>query len=170
MFHAGLGQNWLQRAQATIVAIHQEEDTTSGSSSKQRVPSPPSRKLREIDNFAASPPRDPRRQGPLYVEARGLLQPAVDFYSRAVSSADSAGTTSGDLLCSVSLQIILKEQTDTLQAAEAHMSLGNVTASPNDEHHFAHAIRYLRRAEALPDYQLSEDNLQYLEDYGRYVN
>lgn len=50
------------------------------------------------------------------------------------------------------------------------MSLGNVTASPNDERHFSHAIRYLRRAEALPGYQLSQYMQQYLEDYGRYVH
>lgn len=50
----------------------------------------------------ASPPNDPKRQGALYVEARGFLQPAVDFYKRAVQSADSTDTTTGDLLASVS--------------------------------------------------------------------
>lgn len=49
------------------------------------------------------------------------------------------------------------------------MSLGNVSAPPNDERHFASAIRYLRRAEVIPGYQLSEYMQQYLEDYGRYV-
>lgn len=50
------------------------------------------------------------------------------------------------------------------------MSLGNVTGAPNDERHFTHAIRYLRRAEAVPDYQLSVYLQQYLNEYGRYVN
>lgn len=50
----------------------------------------------------ASPPADPRRQGPLYVEARGYLQPAVDFYARAVRSADALGSTTGDILAAVS--------------------------------------------------------------------
>lgn len=35
------------------------------------------------------------------------------------------------------------------------MSLGNVTGPPGDERHFAQAIRYLRRAEAVPEYTLS---------------
>lgn len=61
-----------------------------------------SRKLNTSDHVPASPP-DPRRQGPLFVEARGLLQPSVDFYTGAVRSADATGATSGDLLCSVSI-------------------------------------------------------------------
>ncbi len=72
------------------------------------------------------------------------------------------------------------------------MSLGNVTGPPGDERHFAHAIRYLRRAEAAPEYTLSvylqqyvfhmlihlhvkidgsaNTNTRYLNDYGRYVS
>lgn len=56
----------------------------------------------DSDDDIASPPSDPRRQGPLYVEARGYLQPAVDFYGRAVRSADTLGSTTGDLLALVS--------------------------------------------------------------------
>jgi len=44
---------------------------------------------------------DPRRQGPLYAEARGYLQASVDFYVQAVRAADSFGATTGDLLSSV---------------------------------------------------------------------
>ncbi|KAM3085066.1 hypothetical protein ACMFMG_003502 [Clarireedia jacksonii] len=126
----GLGRNWLQRSQAILARIHREEGAESAS------------------------PNDPHRQGPLYVEARGYLQPAVDFFNRAVCAADGLGTTCGDLLAS---------------AAEAHMSLGNVSASPADERCFTEAIRYLRRAAALPGYQLSIYLEQYLNDYGRYV-
>lgn len=50
------------------------------------------------------------------------------------------------------------------------MSLGNVSASPADEHAFNQAIRYLRRAETTQGYQLSEHMQQYLDDYGRYVS
>ena len=60
----------------------------------------------DADCFEASPPTDPRRQGPLYVEARGYLQPAVDFYTRAVRSADALSSTTGDLLAAVSLTIL----------------------------------------------------------------
>jgi hypothetical protein len=55
----------------------------------------------DADEELASPPADPRRQGPLYVEARGYLQPAVDFYARAVRSADALGSTTGEILASV---------------------------------------------------------------------
>ncbi|KAF7936761.1 hypothetical protein EAE99_002110 [Botrytis elliptica] len=128
----GLGNNWLQRSQATLARIHYEEG-----------------------NDTTAPPNDPRRQGPLYVEARGYLQPAVDFFTRAIRAADGLGYTTGDLLAS---------------AAESHMSLGNVSASPADEHAFTQAIRYLRRAETTQGYQLSEHMQQYLDDYGRYVS
>jgi len=131
----GLGSNWLQRAQATLARIQREEGNDSSSQ--------------------ASPSADPRRQGPLYVEARGYLQPAVDFYARAVRSSDALGETPGAILAS---------------AAESQMSLGNVTASPSDEPYFTQAIRYLRRAEAIPGYTLSIYLEQYLNDYGRYVS
>ena len=126
------------------------------------------------DSILAYSSADPRRQGPLYVEARGYLQPSVDFYNRAVRSADNLGVTNGDILSQVILPFSLLHLAVQLisrtQAAEAQMSLGNVTASPSDERHFAEAIRYLRRAEAVPGYSLSIYMQQYLEDYGRYVS
>jgi hypothetical protein len=57
----------------------------------------------EANKETASNSADPRKQGPLYVEARGYLQPAVDFYVRAVRAADALGSTSGELLASVSI-------------------------------------------------------------------
>lgn len=43
-----------------------------------------------------------RLQTATYVEARGFLQPAVDFYTRAVTAADRANSMTGDLLAFVS--------------------------------------------------------------------
>jgi hypothetical protein len=63
----------------------------------------------DANYFEASPPADPRRQSPLYVEARCHLQPAVDFYARAVQSADALGSTTGDLLAAVSALKLPKE-------------------------------------------------------------
>lgn len=37
-----------------------------------------------------------------YVEARGLLIPAVDYFSRAVATADGIGRLTGELLSEVS--------------------------------------------------------------------
>lgn len=50
-----------------------------------------------------------RIQGPLYVEARGYLQPAVDFFSRAVTAAEQNGSLTGDLLSSVGRQIFVRD-------------------------------------------------------------
>lgn len=61
-------------------------------------------------------------------------------------------------------------ETNEQQAAESHMSLGNVTATPGDERLFAQAIRHLRRAEEIPGYTLSIYLQQYLNEYGRYVS
>ncbi|RDL34515.1 uncharacterized protein BP5553_07643 [Venustampulla echinocandica] len=136
----GLGSNWLQMSQATLAQIHRQEGTGV---------------LGQDSDDAAAYPPDPRRQGPLYVEARGYLQPAVDFYARAVQSANARGSTTGGLLAS---------------AAESNMSLGNVTAPPGDERHFTQAIHYLRLAEAIPNFLLSTYLQEYLNDYGRYVS
>lgn len=110
--NTGLGHNWLQRAQATLARIQREEGTDSSSSgSGQTGNSTGSDEFLLIgldDNgLPAAPPTDPHRQGPLYVEARGYLQPAVDFFARAVTSAHALGGTSGDLLASVSTQLFL---------------------------------------------------------------
>jgi hypothetical protein len=43
----------------------------------------------------------------------------------------------------------------TQQAAEANMSLGNVSYSHQNEQYFHRAIRYLRRASQIPGYRLS---------------
>ncbi|TAQ91287.1 hypothetical protein B7494_g462 [Chlorociboria aeruginascens] len=151
---AGLGRNWLQRSQATLARIQREEGSdSSGTSTGNPVEFPEEED--DIYQFDTAPATDTRRQGPLYVEARGYLQPAVDFYARAVRAGDVLESTTGDLLAS---------------AAEAQMSLGNVTESPGDERFFTEAIRYLRRAEAIPGYHLSVYLEQYLNDYGRYVN
>ncbi|RDW78146.1 hypothetical protein BP5796_05998 [Coleophoma crateriformis] len=155
----GLGSNWLQRAQAVLSKIQNEESNqqtngSSQSSEPQLTSSEPRNEI--IADY--EPPTDGRRQrieSANYVEARGYLQPAVDFYTRAVRAADSENSMTGSLLA---------------WAAEAQMSLGNVTGSPRDERYFSQAIRYLRRAEAIPNYTLSIYLQNYLDEYGRYVS
>jgi hypothetical protein len=102
----GLGNNWLQRAQHTLARIHHEEgyDTSNGSTDQAGESLNILRSGEDSECIIGSAHPDPRRQGPLYVEARGYLQPAVDFFARAVRSADAAGATSGDLLAIVSLE------------------------------------------------------------------
>ena len=85
--------------------IHHEEGADSLSGGSQAGDIKDLLSLEEDTKWEiVSPYPDPRRQGPLYVEARGYLQPAVDFFSRAVQSADSLGITTGDLLVAVSLE------------------------------------------------------------------
>lgn len=94
-----MGKNWLQRSQVTLARIHYEEgNDTTGTSDLEIYSSG----YDSDDTSSLAPPNDPRRQGPLYVEARGYLQPAVDFFTRAIRAADGLGYTTGDLLASVS--------------------------------------------------------------------
>jgi hypothetical protein len=45
-------------------------------------------------------------QGPLHVEARTHLQPAVDFFSRAVAAAEGSNSLTGELLSSVRITAV----------------------------------------------------------------
>lgn len=87
-----------------------------------------------------------------------MLIPAVDYFSRAVAVAERDGSLSGDLLSEVSTNshctLCSRLMTPTTQAAEASMSLGNVSYSHQNEQYFQRAIRYLRTATRIPGYQL----------------
>lgn len=172
-FLLGLGYNWWKRAKSIVDRISGEEmhDSSSRSSSNTSgSPCPWSLLDDYADDDIASPPSDPRRQGPMYVEAQGYLQPAVEFYNSAVRSADNLHTTTPRLLADVSIPLQYLDFTDEVKAAEAYISLGHVTGPPNDLRNFSHAVRYLRRAEQIPGASLSSDLQQFLESYGRYVN
>jgi hypothetical protein len=47
-----------------------------------------------------------------------------------------------------------------MQAAEAHMSLGNVTSSRLNGRNYQQAMAYLREAAALPNYALPQHLIQ----------
>ncbi|KFY49305.1 hypothetical protein V496_10125 [Pseudogymnoascus sp. VKM F-4515 (FW-2607)] len=128
----GLGDNWLQTSQGFLARIHAEEGSVISSDSSANR----------------------NAQGPLHVEARTHLQPAVDFFSSAVIAAEGSSSLTGELLSS---------------AAEASMSLGNVSPSSSAEQHFERAVKYLRRTVAIPGYTLGSFFQEYLDDYGRFV-
>lgn len=120
-----------------------------------------------------------RSHTPSYVEARALLVPATDLLSTAVDTASRQGTVSGALFCLVRFAPFFDFQTVSLhlsltyihfiiilsllqtmltlasKAAEAYMSLGNVSSARVGEQQFAQAIRYLRQARAVPGYVLA---------------
>ncbi|KIW14756.1 hypothetical protein PV08_07540 [Exophiala spinifera] len=140
----GLGQNWLARAQASLSRIHRQEGgSSSGSSGRplstnDRTGYTSSEEAREADR--ANVEADARAHTADYVEARGMLIPAVDFLARAVEVAEVDGRLTGNLLS---------------EAAESLMHLGNVTYSHSNEQYFHRAVRFLRRAAQMPDFRLS---------------
>jgi hypothetical protein len=77
---------------------------------QRQVHSASSRKLSVLTSIAAGSAAAQLSHSPLFVEARGYLQPAVDFYSRAVAAADRIRTLSGELLAKVSPSIQAHEK------------------------------------------------------------
>ncbi|KAF8424592.1 hypothetical protein EV426DRAFT_665271 [Tirmania nivea] len=88
-----------------------------------------------------------RRYTANYVEARAALIPAVDFFAQAFDSASRQNCLTGELLAI---------------RAEACMSLGNVSPTRDAQVHFKTAIRCLRSATRLPNYQLPSHLVQYV--------
>lgn len=92
-----------------------------------------------------------------YVEARGLLLPAVDYLGRAVVQATSKNSLSGSLLVIVSFPVEVtcaSSAKSHKQAAEAYMSIGNVSHSRVNRDYFCQAIQYLRIASQIPGFPL----------------
>ena len=91
-----------------------------------------------------------------YVEARGILLPAVEYLKRAADAARTQEKLTGDLLSTVSCAL---QSTSLLlltiyHAAEAFMSLGNVSSPRMNGQYFQQALAYLRTANELPGYVL----------------
>jgi len=103
-----------------------------------------------------------------YVEARGILLPAIEYLRRAVEQADTEEHgPSGHLLVTVGvdLQKLALGWSDLLlEAAEAYMSLGNVSYASTNTDYFRQAILYLRRASGIPGFPLPG----HLQRYAKY--
>lgn len=184
----GLGQAWLLRAQQTLARIHRlEGSSSSGASSGQRSVAGVGR----AQSFTSSEDAreaarqnveaDARAGGPDYVEARGMLLPATEHLQRATMAAERAQTVNGEALALVRPLVAcshlatisprgptLGHSTDRFvhpQAAEAYISLGNVSYSHHNEQYFQQAVRYLQQASAIPGYQLSPYLQRYVMDF-----
>lgn len=164
----GLGHYWLLKAQKQLAAIHREDGSTSSGTSSARTGDGramdglglgTSHSYSQCDDDAAAAraavEAELRLHTPNYVEARALLVPATDLLKAAVGSAEERGVVSGDLLC---------------LAAEAYMSLGNVSLPRVAEEHFTQAVRYLRQAQDVAGYVLAPYLQHYLDEYGRLVD
>lgn len=158
---AGIGQGWLFRVQATLARIHRSEGSSSSGTSSDRRSSILDSTERVNSITSSEDTREAARQtieantragGPDYVEARGMLLPATEYLQRAVEAAQQQGRTEGHLLS---------------LAAEAFISLGNVSYSQTNEQYFQQAVRYLQSASRIPGYRLSPYLQSYLDDFGR---
>jgi hypothetical protein len=103
----GLGQGWLSRAQHALARIHRQEGSSSSGASSgrpgtgQSVAYTASDESRDAAQAAAE--ADARVHTADYVEARGILLPATEYFSRAVNMAERRGRLTGDLLATVSI-------------------------------------------------------------------
>lgn len=155
----GLGLAWLSRAQAALGRIHREEGSPSSGNSSGRPGTAGSQSYTSSDDARdaarTAAEADARLHTADYVEARGILLPSTEYFSRAVNVADRHGVLSGPLLA---------------LAAESYMSLGNVSYSYVNEQYFRQALMYLQRASEIPGYALSPYLRSYLDDYGRLIS
>ncbi|KAL2218768.1 hypothetical protein M432DRAFT_676219 [Thermoascus aurantiacus ATCC 26904] len=107
---------------------------------------------------AVSAGKKAKRDNPLhsadYVEARGTLLPSTEYFSRAVTAAEKKNELTGELL---------------VLAAEAFMSLGNVSYADTNIQYFSQAVKYLRMASSIKGYRLPSHLSKYLQEYGRLV-
>ncbi|KAG8623473.1 hypothetical protein KVT40_008449 [Elsinoe batatas] len=148
---SNIGRSWLWKAQSTLLRIHDEERSPTSSTGGSTGSWSPLH-VDEADGETDSV-REARLHSSEYVEARGLLEPAVEYLDRAVDVATTGNSLSAELLSS---------------AAEASMSLGNVSNPRSNERYFRKAVGLLRLARE-GGFELSHSLEQYLEDYGRFV-
>ncbi|RMZ86918.1 hypothetical protein DV736_g5856, partial [Chaetothyriales sp. CBS 134916] len=155
----GLGQAWLLRAQSTLARIGRNDGSSSGASSTRpssstgRVSFTSSDDARETARATAE--ADALAGTPDYVEARGMLLPAAEYFQRAITAAESLHRLDGALLS---------------LAAEAHISLGSVSPSHHNEQYFNQAISYLQTASQITGFHLSPFLQHYLDDFGRLMS
>lgn len=97
----GIGEAWLSRAQPALSRIHRVDGSSSSGGSSQ-LSAPPLNSVEDERQNSAACFEAERRSGTAdYVEARGYLQPAVEYLERAVAAASAQQVISGDLLAKV---------------------------------------------------------------------
>ena len=155
----GIGRAWLARAQPALTRIHRIDGSSSSSGGSSQWSAPSISSSEDERQSAAAAAEAERRAGTSdYVEARGFLQPAIEYFERAIATATAQRILSGDLLATVRLLMTdfrLSERWLTIyQAAEAYMSLGNASSPRTNEQQFRRALQLLRAATAIPGYTL----------------
>lgn len=108
----GIGEAWLNRAQPALSRIHRSDGGSSSSGSGSARSGPSLNSSDEEHQTAASIAEAERRAGTAdYVEARGYLQPAVEYLDQAVTSARDQQELSGDVLAVVRIYLDFGQST-----------------------------------------------------------
>ena len=98
----GIGESWLSRAQPALSRIHRHDGSSSSSGGSSSRSAQCLSSSEEDSQSAASVLEAERRAGTAdYVEARGYLQPAIEYLDLAVAAAQTQQALSGDLLATV---------------------------------------------------------------------
>jgi hypothetical protein len=112
---SGIGKWWLSKAQRSLARINAEESSSSSSSggATRRPNSDPTSSTRTDEVRRASrstrdQDAETRLHSQEYVEARGLLLPAIEYLTRAVEEGDRQGITDGSLFVTVSFFLKLE--------------------------------------------------------------
>ncbi|KAJ4288011.1 hypothetical protein N0V90_012027 [Kalmusia sp. IMI 367209] len=98
-----IGRNWLFRAQKSLANIHLSEQSSTSSGGSQSAPLSTSEEHRQVTR--ANVEAESRLYLSDYVEARGILLPAVEYLKRAAEAARVQEKITGDLLSTVSTNL-----------------------------------------------------------------
>lgn len=100
----GLGEAWLLRSQTSLAKIQLEEGSSSTGTCSDEDWSTSYDSFDETADFIhATTEANARRHTSDYVEARGTLIPATEYFTRAVNLAERQGGLGGHLLSLVSV-------------------------------------------------------------------
>ena len=98
----GLGSAWLSRAQPALLRIHYVDGSSSSSGGSSQWCAPSINSIDDERQAALAVREAERRSGTAdYVEAKGFLQPATEYFERAIAAATAQRVLSGDLLATV---------------------------------------------------------------------
>ena len=93
---------WLARAQPALTRMHRLDGASSSSEGSSQWSAPSVTSSEDERQSAAAKAEAERRSGTAdYVEARGSLQPAIDYLERALAAATAQRSLSGELLATV---------------------------------------------------------------------
>lgn len=99
----GIGQAWLTRAQPALARIHRVDGSSSSSGDSSQRSARSITSSEDERQHAAAVEEAERRSGSQdYVEARSYLQPATEYFERALAAATHQRVLTGDLLATVS--------------------------------------------------------------------